>query len=213
MFDGHGGDEAAVLAEQRVEAVLKGTAQVGSVETVLRETFIQLDSEIEETDFLYGCTAAIVLVDGRNVYSANAGDARTILINNKDGAVTRLSHDHSVNDVKEVERIEAVGGQVRYGRIVSDKGAINVARALGDKNFGESVSPEPYISKTELTEGDYTILTGCDGLFAVMDDEEVATMMKGQEINKNSTTSLIDHALSLGTNDNVTVSALRVKVE
>ena len=48
-----------------------------------------------------------------------------------------------------------------------------VTRAIGDSQLFPFVSPEPYISVTELRDDDEFIVIACDGLFDVFPDDVV----------------------------------------
>ena len=78
-----------------------------------------------------GCTACLCLITKTDIYCANAGDSRAILVS-KAGRVTELSHDHKPDVDSETKRIKAAGGFVEDSRV---QGVIAVSRAIGDWEY------------------------------------------------------------------------------
>ena len=97
--------------------------------------------------------------------------------------VTMLTYDHKADRVDEVERIRSAGGFVVHRRVM---GELAISRALGDpdfKEFGfEFVIAEPEISETQL-EGsrDEYLVVACDGLYDVMNNQQIADWIHKQE--------------------------------
>lgn len=48
-----------------------------------------------------GCTANVILISGTDIYTANSGDARSVL--SEDGIFIELSQDHKPDFEKELE--------------------------------------------------------------------------------------------------------------
>lgn len=74
-----------------------------------------------------GCTANVVLLEGDNIYCANAGDSRAVICNN--GVAENLSEDHKPEDKIEKDRIYKAGSVVTDGRV---DGNLNLSRSIGD---------------------------------------------------------------------------------
>lgn len=64
------------------------------------------------------------------VYTANAGDSRSVLCNN--GEAIPLSKDHKPDDPEEKRRIIELGGFVNDNRV---NGSLNLSRAFGDFEY------------------------------------------------------------------------------
>jgi len=77
-----------------------------------------------------GCTANVILLVGKTLYCANAGDARSVLWSKNDAIA--LSKDHKPDDYNEKDRITKAGGTVMMGRV---NGNLNLSRALGDFEY------------------------------------------------------------------------------
>lgn len=59
-----------------------------------------------------GCTATACLVRGNELWVANAGDSRTILV--KQDSVVQVTIDHKPNEPSEKARILAAGGSIIF---------------------------------------------------------------------------------------------------
>ena len=130
--------------------------------------------------FNSGCTALVVYIDDKlsKIYVANSGDSRAVLCRN--GDAVELTSDHKVSLQSEADRIVAAGGLVLNGRV---NGSLNLTRAIGDLAFkgDTNLSPEnqvitanPDVSVIEINpDTDDFIVIACDGLWEVMDSQEV----------------------------------------
>lgn len=86
---------------------------------------------IEEPGKDSGCTAVVGLLNGRDLYVANAGDSRCVVC--RKGKAIEMSLDHKPEDDEEAARIIKAGGRVTFdGRV---NGGLNLSRALGDHAY------------------------------------------------------------------------------
>lgn len=86
---------------------------------------------IEEPGKDSGCTAVVALLNGRDLYVANAGDSRCVVCRN--GKAIDMSLDHKPEDEEESARIINAGGRVTLdGRV---NGGLNLSRAIGDHAY------------------------------------------------------------------------------
>eukprot|EP00916_Digyalum_oweni_P026462 GHVL01043475.1.p1 GENE.GHVL01043475.1~~GHVL01043475.1.p1 ORF type:complete len:369 (+),score=51.91 GHVL01043475.1:22-1128(+) len=150
-----------------------------------------------------GATAISLILCGQNpfsatVYCANAGDSRAVLC--RGGVAMRLSEDHKPSRKDEQKRIKAAGGYVvaagsimRVSREPTLMEALEgghiclaVSRALGDRSLKTPkrlLESRPDIMKIDLMTSadpedpgmcdDLFIVLACDGIFDVMNDQEV----------------------------------------
>lgn len=130
--------------------------------------------------FNSGCTALVVYIDHTlsKIYVANSGDSRAVLCRN--GDAVELTTDHKVSLQSETDRIVAAGGLVLNGRV---NGSLNLTRAIGDLAFkgDTNLSPEnqvitanPDVSVIDINlDTDDFIVIACDGLWEVMNSQEV----------------------------------------
>ncbi|KDR75906.1 hypothetical protein GALMADRAFT_248684 [Galerina marginata CBS 339.88] len=154
-----------------------------------------------------GVTLTVPPSNARHVlYSANAGDARGVLC--RSGKAVRLTYDHKGSDKQEAKRITDAGGFVMSGRV---NGVLAVTRSLGDSSMKEFVVGSPYTTETELCEEDELLILACDGLWDVIGDQAAIELIHEIEDAQEASMTLLQHALSHHTTDNVTVIVVRFK--
>merc|ERR1711865_1186113 len=136
----------------------------------IREAFVTSDRQFLRSHRPQGVTTAVVavLINGV-VVVGNVGDSRAVLC--RGGRAIALSQDHTTNRPDEVQRIQAVGGQVVANEVVVNGEEFCLTRAIGDSfvkvpagyNFRDVTAPqvvtsEPEVSITELMNDDLFII-------------------------------------------------------
>lgn len=190
VFDGHGGKNAAIFAAENLaqalvnsEAFKTRTESHTCLEEALRQAFLQVDSDMRvkfkpdsNPTERSGCTAIAVLVTPTHVICANAGDSRAVLC--REGNCLELSQDHKPWNDEEKQRIEKAGGCVTMKRV---DGELAVSRALGDFQYKSidllpqncKVTANPDITTFVREDGDQFVVLACDGIWDVLQNEEV----------------------------------------
>jgi len=135
---------------------------------------------------LSGTTLTTAFVQGDQLYTANVGDSRIILVSVEDDAskgqysVKQLTADHKPEDVEESKRIFAAGGRIAQAKDnkgnmigplrVYNKKLLNpglaMSRSLGD-HYAHTLgcSCEPDISEYILDAKDKIIILASDGVW------------------------------------------------
>ncbi|KAK4380155.1 hypothetical protein RND71_002017 [Anisodus tanguticus] len=223
VFDGHGGSDASAYIKNNAmrlffeDADLPQTSAVNQsfLEELVnshRRAFLLADQALADecsVDAYCGTTAITVLVLGRHLLVANAGDCRAVLC--RKGVAVQMSEDHRPTCLLERQRVEGLGGIIEYGYLNGD---LAVTRALGDwyikLPFG-SLSPltaEPEVQQTLLTEEDEFMIIGCDGIWDVMSNQEAVNIVSRELRLHNdpqqSARELVNQALCRDNNDNLT---------
>ncbi|KAG6396367.1 hypothetical protein SASPL_142515 [Salvia splendens] len=223
VFDGHGGPDAAAFMKNNTmkiffeDAELPHTSDVEeaflqAMEICHLRSYLQADQALADelsVDSYCGTTSLTVLVLGRNLLVANAGDCRAVLC--RKGGAIQLSQDHRPSCEVEKKRVEDLGGSVEYGYL---NGELAVTRALGDwymKLPAGSASPltaEPEFQLTKLTEDDEFLIIACDGIWDVLSNEEAVSLVQRELRYHNDpeqcAKELTSQALMRDTGDNVT---------
>lgn len=134
VFDGHGGKEVAVFAEEHFKKILEATPefQAENFEVALKKAFLKLDSEVKKEDYAVdtGTTACVVLITPQQIYCSNAGDSRGVLC--RDGKAVALSDDHKPDNEGELRRITKASHHVEDSRV---DGNLALSRAFGDFQY------------------------------------------------------------------------------
>jgi serine/threonine protein phosphatase PrpC len=208
-YDGHGegGELVAQYCLHQIPLRLEQheAFQRGDFETAFKDVFLEvdknLDNQIEIEPMYSGCTAVVALVQGDDIFFANAGDSRAVLAyhdsNTKDHGhlALDLTVDQNPDSPGEQERIEKMGGFVSpppeeglSARVWLDAGftqiGLAMARSLGDhavKPVG--VIAEPVVSHHKLREEDDFLIIATDGVWEFLSSQEAVDIVSS-EINQ-----------------------------
>lgn len=221
VFDGHSGKHAAVFVRDHLlRYILEDTSFPSAADQAMKHAFLRTDKafakacELDER-LCSGTTALAVLILGRKLLVANAGDCRAVLC--KRGKAVNMSRDHKACSGIERKRIEDSGGFVdSFGYL---NGELTVARALGDwhidglkmRDHGAEgpLTAMPEMHEVCLSEDDEFLIIGCDGLWDVFTSENAVDFARRRLQLHNDplqcSKELIKEALRRDTNDNLTV--------
>ncbi|KAL8271611.1 hypothetical protein Esti_004467 [Eimeria stiedai] len=157
--------------------------------------------------------------------TAHAGDSRAVLC--RDGQALRLTEDHKPNSALERKRIEAAGGQVvsvqgvwrvlasdaRGGRTVG----LSTSRALGDLALKK---PKPLVISNPTVhvytlhfDKDAFLVLASDGIFEVLSDEEVVSLILSRlpPTPQAASQLVVDEAVARGGTDDKTCTVIYFK--
>ncbi|XP_076898671.1 putative protein phosphatase 2C 47 [Bidens hawaiensis] len=220
LFDGHGGTEASSYVKQHAERlffqdsdlpenVLDNDLFLKQVERSHYKAFLQADEALADECSVRcdcGTTALTVLIVGKHVITANAGDSRAVVCRN--GSATQLTQDHRGSTCEEKERCERLGGYFDQDGYLN--GQLGVTRALGDWHMKNDkvLTSEPDVRQMVLTDNDEFMIIACDGIWDVMSNQEAVGLVRCQLRLHNDpqrcANELINRALRLDATDNLT---------
>ncbi|KAF1790515.1 Protein phosphatase 2C family [Phytophthora cactorum] len=184
LFDGHSGVRAATFSNQRLVSYLTShEAFMSDTRLAFEECFAQIDREFlqkaDEESLDDGTTAAVVLIRGNRLITANIGDCRAVV--SIGGQALDIIEEQTPGRPDERERIEKQGGWVKEERelqlsklhsmdlsdpeiqqraervvkwvtIYRVNGELAVSRAIGDIDYkGEALSKYEYWAFPEDT--------------------------------------------------------------
>jgi protein phosphatase PTC1 len=219
VYDGHGGRNIAEFLRLHLHLnIEKELQQKGdrSIEECLSAAFLITDLEANATgEQAAGSTAAVCIVrrqgNKRYIYSANCGDARSVLMHNSNGI--RLSKDHKIDDEAKAY-IERQGGFVLRKRVM---GVLAVSRAFGDFALKRFVPATPHTTTTKIDAMSQFLIIACDGVWDVLEDQDAVDLIRAHigpleygapvptSKAKTAAQVLVDASLARGSMDNVTV--------
>lgn len=176
VYDGHGGSYAALYAAENLHRVfLRRLLEGVSPTQAFIESYEAISEELKTQSS--GTTAVDFLIKDGQIFTANAGDARALVIGQKD--FHQLTVDHRLDNQAERRRIEEMGGYIRYPYTYRGYEGLMPTRTLGDQYFKPvGVIATPSVSEYKIREDDLALLSACDGLFDVMFNEEVAAFAR-----------------------------------
>jgi len=212
VYDGHGGKQAAEFVRDNLHLIVaEKIKEIDDKAEAFKQAYLECDKKIAEAEIKFSGTtviSALIHVDDagvKRIYTANAGDARTVLA--RGGKGKRLSLDHKASDPEEVARIQAAGGFVVMNRV---NGILAVARALGDISMKDFVSGEPYTECTEVTPEDTHLILACDGVWDVIEDDEAVELILKYDSCQKAATELLRASLKAGSTDNISVMVIKL---
>jgi serine/threonine protein phosphatase PrpC len=224
VFDGHAGAAVAELCKEGLLSTLKSLGHSINDDELIKTAFYNFDYSLSGCMHNNsGSTATLVLLLENNTLKlVNLGDSRSIVVNN-DGAVLMGTVDHKPTATEECSRIVRCGGCVAEGRV---DGGLAVSRAFGDYGYKKiidrptrvagiadkneyKVSNIPDIIDLDLKahpDARFVVL-GCDGLWDVMSNKEVAHFVFAQKSlsSYEIARKLVVQAYTRGSSDNISV--------
>ena len=227
LYDGHGGVETSMFVNNKMPEFLADNLKsvndfnnTSIVERAISTSFEQVNNLLATYPWseFTGSTGCLVLVYKNDscaktnqlkykIYSANAGDSRTVLVDYKNNKVNRLSYDHKATDYSEIMRIKSRGGYVFNGRVL---GQLAVTRAFGDLNLkSQGIIPTPYMKNVDICTdsiGDAYLIIASDGIWDVLEDEELLDICyKNTKTTSELAKSILNNVLKRGSFDNCSI--------
>jgi serine/threonine protein phosphatase PrpC len=229
IFDGHGGKGVSKFLKDKLpqyfikkDVLYHPTKKSEYYKYIKKVTQIIQEKLIKEVPSSKnsGSTALISIFYNHNnkkyFYISNTGDSRAIICNKYNIALP-LTKDHKPAAYEEKKRITQLGGKIVYDQGDWRIKDLSVSRAYGDLDAVPFVNPSPDIFRYELDSNDKFMVMGCDGLWDVMSNQEVADYILEEldKLKKNKTTNgggknniaklLGEYAIQKGSYDNITI--------
>jgi serine/threonine protein phosphatase PrpC len=206
LFDGHGGKEAAWFCAENLHRMIAQRYVPGeSLTSGIRDAIYDIHHQVISRWAFAGTTAAIVVIADGQIYTANVGDARIVLIDK--GRAKRLSVDHRATVASEKRAVISRGGQIFQGRV---NGILMLSRAIGDAEVANVITCEPFMTVTPFRD-DYKLILACDGVWDVMTDQQAADIYNRCQSPAEAARLIKSEALRRRTEDNVSVICVDLK--
>ncbi len=204
VADGMGGAQAGeVAARIAVEAFKDGLSGPGTNEERLASRARQANQEIfdlaakDHDRAGMGTTLTAAYLDGSELALAHVGDSRAYLF--RDGALTRLTQDHSLVDEL-----------VRRGKLSEEEAAEHPQRSIITRALGPEPTVEVDTFSYPVRAGDVLLLCS-DGLTSMVPEERVEQILARGGRLAEAAQGLIDAANRAGGRDNITVVLFRLE--
>lgn len=204
VIDGHGGYKTSAIAASMIPELFEKLEKksIGSMSDVLKQVNKHL-SKLQVTD---GATIVIATVAPTLVSVAHLGDARALIVR-RDGTVSPLTYDHKPTERSELDVLKDGHAYVASGRLSSH---LAVSRAIGDFRV-DGVSRTPDVTTHEIGPDDIRLVLACDGVFDVMENEEVGALVARVSDIHRAAATVRDEAIIRGSNDNVSVIVIDIE--
>lgn len=236
IFDGHNGHHVAEYLKYNIFRLFKSNMSeellnnktdinIHFLKMIIKDIFFKIDREIYE--YLYstkdqfkerfqsymeiGSCSLICIVTHNAIYSINLGDSRALLVFD-DFNVKALTVDHKACFFREQGLIIANGGNIECDRV---EGCLAVTRAFGDFSLKKYLLIEPEITITERHINQKYIIIASDGLWDVIENHEMSTIIKNVENDELSPQELsnfiCDTAIERKSIDNISCIIVELK--
>jgi len=197
-----GGQEASRLAVETVRHIYDREFK-GDPQQTLSAAFQSAHDSIQRYALEHpqfhgmGTTCTALAIIGPDLYFAHIGDSRLYLV--RDGALTRLTRDHSY-----------VGRLVENGIVRSEDAESHPQRHILTAALGSGRDIVPHIPEQpiELEESDVLVLC-TDGLWSLVPERDLAHVAQANPPAE-ACAKLVRMALERGGPDNITVVVLRI---
>lgn len=213
VFDGHGGRDVSVFLGRHFARELLNSAkyQMGDYEAALKETYLQMDQlllsdagvrerysifrgqrEVYANDMTLarrelpasGSTAVVALLKGRQLWVANAGDSKCVLISSH--RAVELTRDHKPSVPTELFRIKEAGGVIVENRV---NGVLNLTRSIGDFEYKANaklpqerqlITALPEVTNRTIERDDEFLILACDGVWDMWSPQDLSQFITDQ---------------------------------
>jgi integrin-linked kinase-associated serine/threonine phosphatase 2C len=238
VYDGHGGKHVSKFLKYNLSKyfISKGSNfdmsdRPSNISKYITKVFhhVQNKLEIQCKNFSehVGSTALVLLHFKKDFYIANLGDCRAVLCNKKNCGIS-LTKDHKPNSYEEKIRIENVIKQEKSNVELEFDGydwrieGLSVSRAFGDLDAKPYVTHIPEVFHRKVSPNDKFIILACDGLWDVISNQDAVDFVLNKikninddnfktmtgTSNNNIAKLLAEHAINIGSLDNVSIVIL-----
>src|SRR3989344_1225351 len=210
IYDGHGGDAAAIYARDNLHKLFFKVLTQGENEaSAFVQAFETISKELSHQDS--GTTAVSFYIKNKTVFLANAGDARLIVIGRSQAK--QLTQDHRLTNPQEYQRLLKAGGVVQPPYVYKYGQGLMPTRTIGDEYFKDiGIIATPQTDDYQLTSQDRWIVAGSDGLFDELTNEEIVRLLLASTTAKQAAEVLKKEVLvTRQGRDNLTFIVLKIK--
>lgn len=202
IFDGHGGVDSAKYCCENAHKILIKLLKDNplNIEYCLINLFKKLDEKVKSHNCVeIGNTATIVYIEDNNLFCANVGDSKCVIVTNNQ--IETISYEDKCTDEEEKKRIISEGGMIIDERLC---GVLAITRAIGDHDLKcKGLSAIPHFVKRSLSEKDKFCILGSDGIWDVITDENLLLLSKDAKDPDTLANLLVKEAIKLGSTDNI----------
>lgn len=134
---------------------------------------------LEDISYIRGSTGLVLVIHNHTeLYFANLGDSRGIIINEE--SFLKMTNDHKPNNNEEKKRIKRAGSRILEDRV---SGLLSMSRSFGDYQFklrrdlkqeDQAVCACPEITFMKRTKQELFIVLACDGVWDCLTNNQIA---------------------------------------
>ncbi|CAE7710575.1 unnamed protein product [Symbiodinium necroappetens] len=228
VFDGHGGDKAAKLAQELLPKQLDQHLRLATdKEKAITEAFeaaeecmypeLADEAKVSPSGTSSGTVACVALLQEKELLFVNLGDCRAVIC---DGAkVATKTVDHSTEkNAEEKHRLQKLGVTIDAGYV---DGKVQVSRAFGDIEGKTGVKINGLICKPEITvvaiqESTEFVVLATDGIWDALQEQTVLTtarkVLRESRSSEAAAQAVLESAGRVSKVDNAAVIVLAINI-
>jgi serine/threonine protein phosphatase PrpC len=211
VFDGHRGPQVANFAAKNLPKIFLKKIRRGMTEAeAFRESYFEISGRKEFE--MVGCCALSFFIREKELFVANAGDCRMVMIFKN--RAEQITTDHRLTVIEEMERIQDAGGEIRCGYACRGNDGLAPTRTLGDNYFkGIGIIADPDVFFLEIPNiPDIFLVAATDGVWDFIENDglvELAKKSNSSEKMANNILSLLLNLESFYPLDNISIIVAR----
>jgi serine/threonine protein phosphatase PrpC len=223
IADGHGGREVShFVVPLLVENFMNPNNDYPLTRSRIEKIFLDVQEKLcqhpQKIAEHCGSTALLVVRYHRGhhyyIQVVNLGDSRALVC--RKGLAIPLNKDHRPNWPDERRRIRELHGRIQFLSGDWRIGELSVSRSFGDLDNTPYISCIPDIYNYRLDHHDEFIMMGCDGVFDVLQNHDVANFINNNlyrqtdiypidTSHRNIARRLGEYCLKMGAGDNLSI--------
>ena len=138
-----------------------------------------------------GTTVTAAILERDKLVIAQVGDSRAYLLHN--GELTQLTRDHSL-----------MANMIEAGQITPEEARFHPNRSVITRALGNDPDTLPDLYEINVEDGDRLLLCS-DGLYSMLEDDEIAAVMRRVSDPQRCASTLVNGAIAAGGHDNITI--------
>ena len=197
VADGMGGHAAGEIASEIAVKTISELAPTHADAEALGAAVLQANRDIinaaiagEGRDGM-GTTVTAAILERNRLVIAQVGDSRAYLLHN--GEMTQLTRDHSL-----------MANMIEAGQITPEEARFHPNRSVITRALGNDPDTIPDLYEINVEDGDRLLLCS-DGLYSMLEDDEIAAVMRRISDPQRCAAMLVNGAIAAGGHDNITV--------
>ncbi|XP_058455158.1 uncharacterized protein LOC131432714 isoform X2 [Malaya genurostris] len=215
VFDGHGGQDAAIYAAAHIAYNIANSSNYPSnIQAAIREAFLKTDEDFivkSDKHSIYSGTTALVCINRtkeKKIFFGWVGDSQALLVS--EGKLCQIVSPHVPSVENEKIRIEKLGGVVvNWKGLCRVNGLLAISRAIGDASHKPFIISDPDTSFINLDNKEDFLIIASDGLWESLSEDDIALFVYRYLVVNPECTDTVAEALiekaRKGTTDNITV--------
>lgn len=220
VYDGHGGKEVSTQIQKKLSKYfINKNVKYPLNKNYVYNVYNKIQENLKKKEYAQFCGSTCLAVihflykNNQYINVLNTGDSRCVLC--RDNFALPLTKDHKPHWPEEKNRIEKLGGQIKFDGYDWRIKSLSVSRAFGDFDSTPYVSHTPDIFRYKIDNNDKFFILACDGLWDVCSNFDAVNFVlsfcydntTNIRINKNINIAkkLAEYALKKGSTDNITI--------